>query len=65
MNCEICGQGIRVGDKVVRLAGGLLDPEDPQFFVEDQDILREAHVHRACLINCLTKGNSSNLSKPR
>jgi hypothetical protein len=37
----------------VELVGGLLDPDDPEFFVIDESVLVISYVHRECLLKKL------------
>jgi len=47
--CVLCRQPIKPSTPAVELAGGLLDPADPDFFVVDESVLAVCHVHRDCL----------------
>lgn len=51
--CPLCKQPIQPATPVVELAGGLFDPQDPDFFVIDEGVLVISHVHRECLLSRL------------
>ena len=51
--CVLCRQSILPATPTVELAGGLFDPEDPEFFVIDEAVLVVSHVHRDCLLRKL------------
>jgi hypothetical protein len=53
--CALCRGEIKPATPIVEMVGGLLDPEDPEFFVTDEEILVTSYVHRDCLMKKLQK----------
>jgi hypothetical protein len=35
------------------MVGGLLDPDDPEFFVADEEVLATSYSHKECLLKKL------------
>jgi len=48
--CVFCRKDILPGQAAVSIVGGLMDPEEPDFFVADQDVLIESYAHREELL---------------
>lgn len=51
--CALCRGQIKPATPIVEMVGGLLDPEDPDFFVADEEVLVTSYVHRECLMKKL------------
>lgn len=51
--CALCRGEIKPATPVVEMVGGLLDPEDPEFFVIDESVLVTSYAHRECLVKKL------------
>ena len=54
--CVLCKKAIAPAVAAVELVGGLFDPEDPEFFVTDEDVMAVTHIHRECLVESIGKG---------
>jgi len=48
--CIACREKIKPATPIVEVVGGLLDPDDPDFFVVDEGVMPTTYVHRECLI---------------
>ena len=55
MECILCKKTIEPGTKVVELAGGFFDRDDPEFFVVDDEVLVVSYLHYGCLEKALTR----------
>jgi hypothetical protein len=55
MECILCKKKIEPGTKVVELAGGFFDREDPEFFVVDDAVLVVSYLHFDCLAGALAQ----------
>lgn len=53
MICGLCKKKIEPARPAVELAGGLFDPQDPDFFVMDDSVLAVSYVHKDCLLKRL------------
>jgi hypothetical protein len=53
--CALCKGQIQPASPAVELAGGLFDPDDPDFFVIDESVLVVSYAHRDCLLKQLKK----------
>ena len=51
----MCKKKIEPGTKVVELAGGFFDREDPEFFVVDDSVLVVSYLHFDCLAGALAQ----------
>jgi hypothetical protein len=54
-NCFLCQKNIDAGKAAVSIVGGQYPIEDPDFFMVDEEVLREAHAHFECWIQTLPK----------
>ena len=48
--CMFCKKLIAPATPTVCIVGGFFPASDPDFFMVDQQVLREGHVHRDCLL---------------
>ena len=53
--CVLCLREIEPGLPVIELAGGFFDREDPEFFVQDPDVLGPRYAHRQEIMDLLSK----------
>jgi hypothetical protein len=51
--CALCKSRLLPATPIVEIVGGLLDPEDPEFFVIDEQVMMTSHIHRECLLRKL------------
>lgn len=56
MNCSLCNRQIDPGTPAVSVVGGLFPLADPDFFMTDESVLREAYAHLDCMVDAVTKG---------
>lgn len=53
MSCSICKGEIEPRTAAIEFVGGLFDPEDPEFFIVDEGVMRPSHAHLDCLLKAL------------
>ena len=56
MTCSICEKEIKPGTPAVSVVGGLFPVDDPDFFMADEEVLRESYAHRDCMVRAVKKG---------
>lgn len=49
--CSLCKGVIDVGKPAVSIVGGLFPREAPDFFMVDEQVMRESHAHLQCLLD--------------
>ena len=49
-DCVLCKKPIEPGTKSASVVGGMFPREDPDFFMVDEQVLKESYVHLECLI---------------
>ena len=49
-NCVICEREIPTNTKTVSAVGGLFPREEPDFFMVDETVMKESHMHLDCLL---------------
>ena len=55
-NCALCKKPIEVRVKAVSVVGGLFPAEDPEFFMIDDNIMKESHLHMECFMEVISRG---------
>lgn len=55
MTCILCKATIAPGTKVIELAGGFFDRDDPEFFITDDEVLVVSYLHYTCLEKALVQ----------
>lgn len=53
MNCSLCGQQIVPGTPAVSVVGGMFPVEDPDFFMTDEEVMRESYAHLKCMVDAV------------
>jgi hypothetical protein len=59
--CVFCKEDIKPRLPAISIVGGLFDPDDPAFFVVDEDVMSECYSHRECLVKALAKDDQDNV----
>ena len=54
--CLLCEKEAKAGVAMVSCVGGLFPNDDPTFFVLDENVMKEAHVHLVCFLGVMKKG---------
>lgn len=51
--CTLCKKPIPTGKAAVSVVGGLFPDSDPDFFMVDEQVLKESHAHLECLLKAI------------
>lgn len=51
--CVLCKKTIETGKPAVSFVGGMFPKEEPDFFMTDVQVMKEAYAHRECFFTLL------------
>ena len=57
--CVSCEKEIPTRTKAVSVVGGLFPEEEPDFFMVDETIMKESHMHLDCLLAAFRSSRGS------